>query len=298
MLHIAKIGYAGFDTPDVDAMLAYYTQVIGLTLVERGDDGAAYLRSVLDHHTIVLYPSTQRRLRHTAFQIEGGQSLKEVAQELREQGIHVEVQTDSQPGVPELLQFADPEGNTLQLYANIEHVSSGFQGTGIVPEKLGHLAMAVHDVKKCADFYQNVLGFRVSDWIEDFFVFMRCNSDHHTANFLRSKYQKMHHIAFQLQDWAHVQMACDHLSKHHIPLLWGPGRHGAGHNIFTYHHDPDKHIVELFTELDVMLNEDLGYFEPRPWHEEFPQRPKVWKESPQAVNHWGLMPTPEFMFMD
>jgi catechol 2,3-dioxygenase-like lactoylglutathione lyase family enzyme len=127
---------------------------------------------------------------------------------------------------------------------------------------------------------------------------MRCSPDHHTVNFLKSKYQKMHHIAFQLKDWAHVQQACDHLARHHIPLLWGPGRHGAGHNIFTYYHDPDKQIVELFTELDIMLDEDLGYFEPRPWHEDFPQRPKVWKDSPQAVNHWGLMPSREFMFMD
>ncbi len=108
----------------------------------------------------------------------------------------------------------------------------------------------------------------------------------------------MHHIAFQLRDWAQVQHACDHLGRHHIPLLWGPGRHGAGHNIFTYHHDPDQQIVELFTELDMMLDEDLGYFEPRPWHEDFPQRPKVWQDSPHAVNHWGLLPSREFMFMD
>jgi catechol 2,3-dioxygenase-like lactoylglutathione lyase family enzyme len=180
----------------------------------------------------------------------------------------------------------------------MQPAKENFRGSGIVPQKLGHLAMAVHDVQATADFYQNILGFRVSDWIEDFFVFMRCGPDHHTVTFLKSKYQKMHHIAFELKDWAHVQQACDHLSRHHIPLLWGPGRHGAGHNIFTYHHDPDTHIVELFTELDIILNEDLGYFEPRPWHEDFPQRPKVWKDSPQAVNHWGLMPTHEFMFMD
>jgi Glyoxalase/Bleomycin resistance protein/Dioxygenase superfamily len=108
----------------------------------------------------------------------------------------------------------------------------------------------------------------------------------------------MHHIAFQLKDWAHVQRACDHLYSQHIPLVWGPGRHRAGHNIFIYHHDPDGQMVELFTELDIMLNEDLGYFEPRPWHEEFPQKPKVWKADMHATNHWGTMPSPEFMFMD
>ena len=296
MVQVVKLGYAGFDTPNLEAMLAYYTEVIGFTLVERGEDGAAYLRSAVDHHTITLYPAAENGLRHIGLQISGDHSLKEAAAQLGEQGIQVESRTDAQPGVPELLEFSDPEGHTLQLYATMEQVGSGFPETGIVPEKLGHIALAVHSAKNMCDFYQNLLGFRVSDWIEDFFVFLRCSPDHHSMNFLQSKYQKMHHIAFQLKDWAHVQKACDHLAKHDIPLIWGPGRHGAGHNIFTYHYDPDKQIIELFTELDI-VNEALGYFEPRPWHEEFPQKPKVWKDAPRAVNHWGLLPSPEFMFM-
>ncbi|GHO97558.1 3,4-dihydroxyphenylacetate 2,3-dioxygenase [Reticulibacter mediterranei] len=294
-MQIAKLGYAGFNTPNVEAMLAYYTNVIGFTLVERGGDGSAYLRSVLDHHTLALYPAQENGLRHIGFQIGAGQTLKEAAEQLREQGITVETQSDAQPGIAEQLQFKDPSDTTIHLYETMEQVHDNFPEAGIVPEKLGHVALAVHDVQKSADFYQNVLGFRVSDWIEDFFVFMRCGPDHHTMNFLRTKYRKMHHIAFQLKDWAHVQRACDHLYKHNIPLVWGPGRHGVGHNIFTYHHDPDGQTVELFTELDIMLNEDLGYFEPRPWHGEFPQKPKVWKADLYATNHWGAMPPPEIL---
>lgn len=298
MIRVIKAGYAGFNTPDIEAMLAYYIEVIGFTLEERAGDGTAYLSNALDHHIIALYPSTESGLRHIGLQIQNNQSLQEVRAQLRDEGIDAEIQTGTQPGLAELLQLRDPEGNTLQLYTTQQAARQHFRGHGIVPQKLGHIALAVHDVQKTAEFYQSILGFRVSDWIEDFFVFLRCGPDHHTINFLKSKYQKMHHIAFQLRDWTQVQQACDHLSRHDIPLLWGPGRHGAGHNIFTYHHDPDKQIVELFTELDLMLDEDLGYFEPRPWHEDFPQRPKVWKDSPRAVNHWGLLPTPEFMFMD
>ena len=294
-MKIAKLGYAGFNTPDVEAMLAYYTNVIGFTLVGRDGDGAAYLRNVLDHHTIVLYPAQEQGIRHIGFQIGGGQTLADAATQLRNQGITVETQSDAQPGVAEQLQFADPEGTILHLYAAMEQVHDPFPEGGIVPEKLGHIALGVHDVQKIADFYQNVLGFRVSDLIEDFFVFMRSGPDHHTMNFVRSKDQKMNHIAYQLKDWAHVQRACDHLYNQHIPLVWGPGRHGVGHNIFTYHHNPDGQIVELFTELDIMLNEDLGYFEPRPWHEEFPLKPKVWKADLHATNHWGSMPPHEFL---
>ena len=43
------------------------------------------------------------------------------------------------------------------------------------------------DVKKASDFYCDVLGFRVSDWMADFFVFLRCSPDHHTINLVDSK---------------------------------------------------------------------------------------------------------------
>jgi hypothetical protein len=41
------------------------------------------------------------------------------------------------------------------------------------------------------------------------------------------------------------------------------------------------------------MNEELGYFEPRPWHRDRPQKPKVWAKDPTAANYWGIMPTDE-----
>ena len=72
-----------------------------------------------------------------------------------------------------------------------------------------------------------MLGFRVSDWIGDFFAFIRCNADHHTLNFIRGNNVKMHHMAFELKDMVHLQSACDLLGQRKHPILWGPLRHGA-----------------------------------------------------------------------
>jgi hypothetical protein len=91
-----------------------------------------------------------------------------------------------------------------------------------------------------------------------------------------------------------MKTACDLLAKKNINLLWGPVRHGPGHNISIYYKEPDNQTVELFTDLDVMLDEELGYFEPRSWHRDNPQRPKVWEPGPMS-NIWGLPPTPEFL---
>jgi hypothetical protein len=106
---------------------------------------------------------------------------------------------------------------------------------------------------------------------------------------------KIHHIAFELRDWAHVKDACDVLAEDRIPLAWGPVRHGIGHNIAIYHRNPDGIIVEHFTELDRIHNEGLGTFEPRRTHQEFPQKGKVWDDIPLAANLWGSMPPTDFL---
>ena len=60
--------------------------------------------------------------------------------------------------------------------------------------------------------------------------------------------------------------ASDHLARHGIQLVWGPGRHIIGHNVAAYHRNADNVRVELYCEMDQMADERLGYFDPRPWH--------------------------------
>src|SRR5260370_16762254 len=100
MVQVTKIGYAGFNTTHMEAMLAYYTEVIGCTLEERSGDGAAYLSNALDHHSIALYPSTESGLRHMGFQIHSSQSLQELTAQLPHQRIESNTQTDPHPAIP------------------------------------------------------------------------------------------------------------------------------------------------------------------------------------------------------
>jgi catechol 2,3-dioxygenase-like lactoylglutathione lyase family enzyme len=191
-----------------------------------------------------------------------------------------------------VLSFKDNKGTAIDLFTEWNYLGSHHQTPGIGPLKLGHIAFAVPDVKPVADFYAKVMGFRVSDWIDDWFVFMRCNPDHHTVNFIKGSRPELHHVAFELKDMSHIQAACEMFAMKKVKLLWGPVRHGPGHNVATYHRNPDDHTVELYIELDQMKDEELGYFEPRPWHRDTPQRPKTWSRHESTI--WGLPPLPEY----
>ena len=144
------------------------------------------------------------------------------------------------------------------------YVGGWRDGVGIGPLKLGHVAFFVPDPKFIAEFYQRVLGFKISDWIEDFFVFMRCNPDHHSVNFVRGDKVRMHHVAFELKDVAHISNSCDLLARHELPLVWGPLRFGPGHNVAAFHRNQDNQLVEFYAELDQMKDEELGYLDGAP----------------------------------
>src|SRR5258708_3071817 len=115
---------------------------------------------------------------------------------------------------------------------------------------------------------------------------------HPSINLLHADHGNIHPLAFEPREEAEINRACDFLGKKNIKLFWGPIRHGIGHNIAIYHKNPDGIIVEFFTDLDVMHDEDLGYFEPRPWHQDRPQRPKVWGDG-TPTNYWGPGHPPE-----
>ena len=293
MIKVNRISHAGFDTPDLEAQIDHYTRVMGMTLVDREND-AAYLSTGADHHTVVLRGGSNAACRALGFQLPPGTDLTAYAKQIETHGIRTRRLSDSQPNISDVLAFEDTKGTRMEVFVDAVPSGVGFQPTGIAPNKLGHVAFNVSDVKAAVNFYCDVLGFKVSDWMGDFFAFLRCGPDHHSINLVTGKTDKMHHIAFELRDWTHIRDACDLLAKDRIGLIWGPVRHGIGHNISTYHRNADGQIIELFCELD-RVNEELEICEPRRTHQEFPQRGKVWTDVPLAANMWGSPPPDNFL---
>jgi catechol 2,3-dioxygenase-like lactoylglutathione lyase family enzyme len=291
MVKPRRIGHATFETPDLDKAITYHTQVNGLVLVAR-EKNRAFLATKIGQLIVELDRGDQPRCIKLAFEVSPNADFNELARELAKDGIRSEQRSDGLPGIPKVLAFEDNKGTIIELFSQWSYLGRHEQVRGAGPLKLGHVAFVVQDPQATSDFYHKVMGFRVSDWIGDFFVFMRCNTDHHTVNFIRGKTARLHHIAFELKDFSHLQDSCELLGQRKIPIIWGPLRHGPGHNVATYHRDHDDHVVEFFCELDQMFDEELGYFEPRPWHHDQPQRPKVW--TPGQTTVWGPAPMPDF----
>jgi catechol 2,3-dioxygenase-like lactoylglutathione lyase family enzyme len=285
MLAVKRLGYVTLTTPDIERQVEYYVRVLGLSLVDR-EKKRAILATKAGQEAVLLEQGADAACVRLALQVAPGSDLVALASKLSTGGIKVEHRSGITPRVAQAIAFEDPKGTIIEVYSDCEFCPPDSSDIGIASRKLGHVAFNTTDVKRVVDFYCQVLGFRVSDWRTDVFAFLRCGPDHHSVNFVLGEKTSVHHVAFEVRDEAEISRSCDLLAKKDFRLTWGPIRHIIGHSISTYHKNPDGVVMELFTDLDTMLSEELGYFEPRPWHQDRPQRPKVWPETTPA-NWWG-----------
>lgn len=279
---VFRLGYVDFYAKNPVEMVDYYTNTMGYRITEE-KDGVTYLTNGFDHHNIVVTPADEKAIRRYGYQLDGKLTLEEVQAQLQSNGIASSLKIDAKPGVARLLELQDPAGNVLELFTEMEQSAVGFGTAGIVPIKLGHIAFLAKNFTETIEFYRDALGFYFTDQIgEEFANFLTCNTDHHVINVVASDETRLHHIAYQLKDASHQYASSDVLAKNGRSVIWGPSRHTAGHNIATYHYDPDGNVVELYIDMDVLVPE-LGIFEPRSWHEVLPMKPRVW----ESLSAWG-----------
>jgi len=286
MIQVKRLGHATFSTPDLDRQMDYWTGVMGLSVIDRSKQRAV-LASRLGQEAVVLETGDHADLQRVAFQVAPGTDLAALAQALKKEGVASDLQSDPTPGVAKCLTFKDPKGTVVEIFSDCSFHPRDKTAGGVNPLKIGHVASRVHDVQKVAKFYQEFLGFRVSDWMGDHFVFMRCGIEHHTVNFVQYETQRLHHVAFEVKDWAEIHRTCEVLTANNYPLVWGPLRHVVGHNVAAYHRNSDDLRVECYCEMDIMADEEMGYWAPRPWHEETPLRPKKWANDTWR-SAWGF----------
>ena len=273
MRDVFRLAYVDLATASLDEAEDYYGRLLGTTVVEKTGD-SIYFSLGLDHHNIALCRGKEPGLNAIGLQVNPEIAVADLARRLGEAGFTAKLQTDTRPGVAALLEVPDVGGHTFHLFPSIAQPAPGFAMSGIVPLRLGHIALLSPGADEMLRLAK-MLGFLETDWFDDVVTFVTCNRDHHVLNFIRAPVVGMHHIAFEMRGFEHHAQAMERLASQKRAIEWGPSRHTAGHNVASYHHGADGLLVEFYTEMDIFVPE-LGSFEPRPWHEDLPQRPQRW----------------------
>jgi 2,3-dihydroxybiphenyl 1,2-dioxygenase len=151
-----------------------------------------------------------------------------------------------------LISFRDPAGNRLEAFygAAIDDTPfspgrsiSGFR-TG--PLGLGHAVLTVKDISAVMPFYVDVLGFRLSDYIQKPFraYFFHVNARHHSLALIETGKNGMHHLMVELFSLDDVGQSYDVALSEPDRVSVTLGRHTNDLMTSFYARTPSSFMVE------------------------------------------------------
>jgi catechol-2,3-dioxygenase len=142
------------------------------------------------------------------------------------------------------------------------------------PIEVGHVVLFVTDLKATSGFYQEKLGFVLSDQYPGRGAFLRCAPEggHHDLFLLQPPEARkgLNHVAFAVRDVHEVFGGGMHMSRSGWETELGPGRHPISSAIFWYFVSPAGGLVEYYTDEDELT----AAWQPR----EFTPGPTVFAE--------------------
>lgn len=125
-----------------------------------------------------------------------------------------------------------------------------------LPVEVGHIVFFVADLDQTTRFYQDVLGFVVSDRYPGRGNFMRCapRGGHHDLFLLQPPEPRkgLNHVAFTVRDVHEVFGGGMHMSRAGWTTELGPGRHPISSAIFWYLESPAGALWEYYTDEDEL----------------------------------------------
>lgn len=142
-----------------------------------------------------------------------------------------------------------------------------------IPQKISHIVLHSPNHQEMVRFFTDVLGFKVSDWLGDFMCFLRCNSAHHRLAILPGP-PCLNHVAYDMLGVDDMMRGIHRLKQKGTTIRWGPGRHTAGNNTFSYFTTPAGFAVEYTAELEEV--DDATW------------EAKVHIPAPLVMDQWGI----------
>ena len=280
LTHLRHVDLA---VPDYDKQLDFYAGVWGLTKTSQ-DSSISFLAAEgsPEQYIVRLRRAEEKRLDLVSY----GTATATDVDALAEQLLADSVQLISQPGRLDTpgggygFRFFDIDGRTIEVSADVAaRPHRKIEEEESIPVRLSHVVLNSADIDATKKWYERHLGFRLSDTLGhphmgEVMHFLRINSQHHSLAVAKGPHTSLHHISFEMRGIDEYMRGTGRLLRAGVHKVWGPGRHLAGDNTFSYFHDPHGNTLEYTTEL-VQLDEDT-------WH------PHIYDFSDDDVaDQWG-----------
>ncbi|MEV0362120.1 VOC family protein [Nocardia fusca] len=284
---ITHLRHVDIAVPDFDKQVAFYTDNWGL-VTTGGERDVTYFAAEgsPEQYIVRVRRAAEKRLDLIALGAADRATVDALAARLGTEGVTlVSEPADLQtPGGGYGFRFFDLEGRTVEVSADVQtRRHRKIEEKEDIPVRLSHVVFNSPEPEKMTAWYEKHLNFRLSDTnthprMGGLFWFLRCSDQHHSIAISRGPHTALNHVSFELRGLDEYLRGSGRLVRAGIPKIWGPGRHRAGDNTFTYFHDPHGNTMEYTTEL-ATIDEDT-------WH------PSIFDVTePETSDVWGIAET-------
>lgn len=258
-----ELGYAGLEVSDLDKWESFGRDMLGV-MTSRNADGTLSFR--LDDHArrVILTEGPQDDLVYIGWEAHDQATFDEVAKRLRDAGVTLTPGSDAeaaQRGVKHFTHFVDPNGLRMELYMGPEIAAEPFVSElvpeGFVTERqgLGHFALCVKNREESTRFFVDLLGMRISDYIETKIMgfpldltFLHSNPRHHTLAVGEIPLPKrIQHMMLQVKSEHRVGKAYDRCLEARQPIALTLGEHPNDKMFSFYVTTPSGFDIEYGT---------------------------------------------------
>ena len=251
---VASLRSVEIGLPDVAAAEKFYTETWGLSVAARRGS-SVYLRgSGADHHLLSLHESRQSEVQAVTLRAASADALGRIAEQVSKHGgaVLAGPAPVDEPGGGECVLVRDPQGRILRfVWGDERHADT--EGDKDKPIRLAHAVLNSHDVAAALPFYENALGFRLSDRTR-IMAFLRIptrpSGDHHSIALADADNDCLNHIAFVMPSLESVMRGGGRMKDAGYGIEWGPGRHGPGDNAFNYFVGPAGFVIEYTADVE------------------------------------------------
>lgn len=244
---VNSLGYVALNVTDMPAWQKLLTSVFGVEFNLTADGSSAIVRIDEYQQRFTLYRTDADGVAAIGWEVSTLSRLEALAEQLKGQGITVEPGSKAlcaERRVKALYRFHEPHiGVETEIYYGPliaqspftpSRGISGFNTAGGLG--LGHIVYWVKDLQATLDFYMNIMGFRISDyiaWDDNDAVFLHCNPRHHTLAVMAEAPGrpggKLNHILLEAKSIDDIGYGYDIARDTQVPILIEVGKHTNDH---------------------------------------------------------------------
>ncbi len=218
-MELQSLGYVGISTDRLDEWSQFATKLLGMQVMESSRT-AMSLRMDDRKQRLIVNRDNQNSCSFFGWEVQDSAALQRMAAHLEERGVAVTREPQhlaDQRYVRELISFCDPVGNRLEIFHGAAVADTPFlpgrciSGFRTGPLGVGHVVLTCERIEQVMPFYQEVLGFRLSDYTLAPFkaYFFHINSRHHSLAMVETGKNGIHHLMVELFSFDDVGQGYD-----------------------------------------------------------------------------------------